>query len=64
MLMTDRNFFFNRQNVATHLDKVMKTMHDTVKNCLSDKRVVAWRDDHKVFRNFPVAFTRMLIKWL
>ena len=62
--MTDRHFYFfyfyflrNRQNVATqHLGKVMKTIHDTGTNCLYDRRVVAWLDDRKVFRNFPVAF--------
>ena len=68
--MTDRScwwrivifFLRNRQNVATHLGKVMKTIHDTGNNCLYDKRVVAWLDDRKIFRNFPVAFWNR--RWL
>ena len=53
--MTVRHFFEivkMSQLKKTNLDKAMKTIHDTGINCLSDKRVV----DHKVLRNFPVAF--------
>ena len=36
-------FFWNHQNSATHLDIVMKSIHDTGINCFSDKRVVQCR---------------------
>ena len=42
-----------RVNAA--LGEVMKTIHDAGINCLCDKRVVAWLDDRRVLRNFPVA---------